>query len=192
MGSSLFSIAAIKHSGQRQLGGERVNWTSTFWSHSIIEGNQGMNSRQKPEARADKKVMKLLTDLLSVLFNIAQVLPARGSADYGRLGSPTLTDQRNVMQTCRQASLRGAFSQWRFPLPRWPQLVSSWQKPTSITCNGRGRKPLHKVLWPPLAPSPKTHPHTMCIHTIINKIEHKNEFELGVETHAYSPSPGRG
>lgn len=77
-----------------------------------------MNSGQKPEARTDKKVMKLLTDLLSVLFNIAQVLPARGSADYGRLGSPTSIDQRNVIQTCRQASLREAFSQWRFPLPR--------------------------------------------------------------------------
>lgn len=77
-----------------------------------------MNSRQKPEARTDKQVMKRLTDLLSLLFNIAQVCLPRGSAAYSRLGSPISINQRNVTQTCLQASLREAFSQWRFPLPR--------------------------------------------------------------------------
>ena len=86
MGSSLFPIAAIKHSGQKQLGEERVNLAYTSRSHSITEGNQGRNSRQKPEAGTDK--MKLLTDLLSLLFNTAQVCPPRGSAAYSRLGSP--------------------------------------------------------------------------------------------------------
>lgn len=76
-----------------------------------------MNSRQKPEARTDKKAMKLLTDLLNLLFDTAQVCLPRGSAAYSRLGSPTSINQRNVTQTCLQASFREAFSQWRFPLP---------------------------------------------------------------------------
>ena len=45
----------------------------------------------------------------------------------------TKPNQTHAQQACPEANLLEAFSLLRIPLPRWPELVSSWQKTNQHT-----------------------------------------------------------
>lgn len=61
----LFSIAVIKHFGQKQIRNERAYLAYTKISHSVIEESLGRNSIQEPEAENElDTMMKQVTGLL--------------------------------------------------------------------------------------------------------------------------------
>ena len=124
------------------------HWRKTTWGGKALfditahdEGKPGQEltagtRRQELKQRpwGTTPYWLLLYGLLSLLFYIPQNYMPMAGTTHGRLGPPTqIMNQENIPQTCPQTIVMEAFFLFRVLLPRWLQLVSSYQQTSQHT-----------------------------------------------------------
>jgi hypothetical protein len=116
--SSIF-CCCDKHYDQKLLGEERVNFILEFMLRH--EGKSGQELRNL-EARTESVSMEeYYLHACSICCLIQpRTTCLRDASSHNGPGPPVaICNQENARQTCLQANMMKAFSQMRFPLPRW-------------------------------------------------------------------------
>lgn len=108
---SLLSIAMVWIPWLKATGEERVYLPFTSWPQSIINRNQGMNSRGAEARITERYLLWLSLRPLVRYLSYTQDWSPRGDATQSRLGPPTsIIYQENAPQTCLHDNLMEALS----------------------------------------------------------------------------------
>lgn len=125
------SIAVTKHYDHKQLVEERVYFSIQFSLHTQFLGElwtgteQGKN-RVRRGWKGHEGVMLTHQGSLSLLSYSTQWHHHRGGTAYSEVGPHiSIINEENAPQACLWVNLVAAFSEWKFPLPKWLWFVTS-------------------------------------------------------------------